>query len=182
MSIIIDPHRFQESAAVATALYRIDCGSDGETAIDGGIDWEPDSSDNPSPYLVGTAKFGFGSVNSFDASVPQDTTPSGIWTEERWNSSDIRWLFPVDAGTYEVRCFIVNSFNGTNSVGDRVFDIEIEGTIVFDELDMVATYGHRVAAMLSHTVAIATAKDLSLNFLKGTADNPIVNGIEILQF
>ena len=118
-----------------------------------------------------------------DASLP-DYVPYQVFNHERWDRSsgpEMLWNFDVTAGaTYEVNLFVRNGFDGTSEANERVFDIEIEGTEYFTDVDLSGTYGHQVAAMLTQTLTV-TDDSLDIEFLHDAADNPLINAIEIVQ-
>ncbi|MGD1942744.1 MAG: Calx-beta domain-containing protein, partial [Leptolyngbyaceae cyanobacterium] len=81
--------------------------------------------------------------------------------------------------TYEVNLFVRNGFDGTSEADERIFDIEIEGTEYFTDIDLSETYGHQVAAMLTQTLTV-NDDSLDIEFLHDV-DNPLINAIEIVQ-
>ena len=57
----------------------------------------------------------------------------------------MEFTIPLPNGDYTVNLFVGNSYTGTSQPGDRIFDILVEGSLVQDDLDLVATFGHKVA-------------------------------------
>ena len=117
-----------------------------------------------------------------DASLP-DYVPYQVFNQERWDppaAPEMLWSFDVTSGnTYEVNLFLRNGFDGTSQAGERIFDIEIEGTQYFSDIDLSGTYGHQVAAMLSQTLVV-NDDSLDIEFLHDV-ENPLINAIEIVQ-
>ncbi|MEM6801991.1 MAG: malectin domain-containing carbohydrate-binding protein, partial [Bacteroidota bacterium] len=166
-------------------LYRVNTGGPSIAAIDGGIAWGEDSNPNPSQYLVSGSPTTSGfSMQSYDPSVNQSTTPTSIFNTERWDQStgdEMKYAFPVSqAGNYEVRLYMGNGYSGTQSPGTRVFSVSVEGTVPSSlaNIDLSGTYGHQVGAMISYTVAVSDG-NIDIEFLHNV-ENPLVNGIEIL--
>ena len=115
-----------------------------------------------------------------DSSVP-DYAPVAMYLKERWDpagAAEMMWEFETGNGTYTVNLFMANGFNGTSAPGQRVFDIEIEGAVAFNDVDLSDDYGHQTGGMASY---VATVNDgiLNIDFIHGV-ENPLVNGIEII--
>jgi len=92
------------------------------------------------------------------------------------------WSFPVPAsGDYEVRLYFGNSYAGTSAVGQRVFDVSLEGSIPsnLDDIDLSGQLGHLVGGMFSNVVTV-TDGVLDIEFLH-VVENPLVNAIEIIE-
>ena len=90
----------------------------------------------------------------------------------------MEFSIPLPNGDYTVNLFVGNSFSGTDQVGERIFDILLEGNIVEDNLDLIVRFGHKVTGMLSYPV---TVNDGILNIAFGhEVENPLVNAIEII--
>ena len=171
------------------AIYRVNAGGPQIAAIDGGVAWEEDTEANNSQYLSNPGSndtFGFG-MTSYTPEVNLTTTPTSIYDTERGDinsgSPNMTYSFPVtEPGNYEVRLYIGNGWPGTANAGERIFDASIEGVIypLLNDLDLSGTYGHQVGAVMSHIVNV-TDGSIDIIFLHGSVENPIVNGIEILN-
>jgi hypothetical protein len=81
------------------------------------------------------------------------------------------------AGSYAVRLFIDNGYQGTDAVGDRVFDALVEGKTAFDEVDPVALFGQKAGGMLEWRGEV-TDGTIDIDFRRGV-ENPLINGVEI---
>ena len=187
--------KISDGTAIATIqdddsniLYRVDVGGDGIVAPDGDLPWGPDTVANPSPHRVGTGgNRVYASNNSVDLNSP--TLPAGVQTQSIFQtvrydpkaSDNMEWAFEVEPGSeVEVRLYFSEWW--TNTVGKRVFDVAVEGTVptVFDDVDLVELAGgRRVGYGLSHALAVADGT-LNLEFLHGTAGNPWLSGIEVV--
>lgn len=170
-------------------LYRVNSGGPAVTAIDGEIDWEEDSVANNSQYLFedGTNTIFLGSVSSTDSSVDTSTTPFAIFQSERYDatpgSPNLLYSFPVtQSGNYEIRLYMGNGFIGTSEAGERIFDVNIEGVNLplLNDVDLSGTYGHNVGTMISHIISVNDGS-IDIEFIHGIIENPLVNGIEILD-
>ncbi|HDZ03932.1 hypothetical protein LCGC14_0198940 [marine sediment metagenome] len=168
-------------------LYRVNTGGPQLTAIDGDIDWEADTTGNNSAYL---SNAGSNQVFAFNAnsgaSVPT-STPNTIFKTERADSApgapNMSYTFPVtQSGNYEVRLYMGNGWVGTSAAEQRLFDIQIEGLTypALDNIDLSGTYGHEVGTLISHIIPVSDGQ-IDIVFLHGAIENPMINGIEILD-
>ncbi len=55
-------------------------------------------------------------------------------TERNGYSNNLRYAIPVDNGTYMVRLHFAELY--WNSIGQRIFDVELEGNLALDDLDI----------------------------------------------
>ena len=163
-------------------LFRVNAGGGLIAALDEGPDWSADTLNNPSIYRAAGGDF----INAFEVQNVESTvpaaTPTAIFATERWDvlgGPDMLWQFPVAEGTpVEVRLYLMNGFDGTSQPGQRVFDVEIDGELAFSAIDLVAEAGHRIGTVRSYeTIADGL---IDIRFLH-VVDNPLINGIEIVQ-
>ena len=168
-------------------LYRVDAGGPAISAIDNGPDWIGDSSDSDTAATMGLRNLqsnaaGWGPVSGVDSTVPS-TTPSAIFNSERWSPTDsppMTWDFPVAAGTQiEVRLYFANRYTGTSGVGQRVFDVNLDGTQVLNKFDIVATAGADQTGTMK-AFDITSDGDVNISFTHET-ENPLIDGIEIVR-
>jgi large repetitive protein len=165
-----------------TVLYRVNAGGGLIAALDEGPDWSADTLNNPSIYRASGGDFinGF-EVQNVESTVPA-STPTAIFETERWDvlgGPDMLWQFPVAEGTpVEVRLYLMNGFDGTSLPGQRVFDVAIDDELAFSEIDLVAEAGHRIGTVRSYETTADGMIDI--RFLH-VVDNPLINGIEIVQ-
>jgi PKD repeat protein len=91
----------------------------------------------------------------------------------------MRWSFPEPAGTQvEVRLYFANRYGGTTLPGQRVFDVDLEGTRVLNDFDIVvAAGGDQRAIMRSFTITSDGSVDIDFGH---QVENPLVNAIEVL--
>jgi hypothetical protein len=160
---------------VSDVLYRLNAGGPIIAPLDSGPAWVPDDGFYSGGSQVVTGR----TVSALDASVPS-STPGAVFETERFNppgTTELRYDFSVDAGRQvEVRLYMMNGFSGTSQPGQRVFDVEINGSLVFDNVDLSRDFGHQVGAMLSAGVT----SDGSIRIVfKRNVQAPLVNAIEI---
>ncbi len=120
-----------------------------------------------------------GQPSSIDGSVPSGT-PTQIWETERWDQDggeEMQYEFDVpDGQQVEVRLYFYDGYSGTSSVGDRVFDVSVEGQTVLDDFDIIEKYGDDTGAMESFTVTSDGTIDVDFAHV---TENPQINAIEI---
>ncbi|MEM8486579.1 MAG: PKD domain-containing protein, partial [Bacteroidota bacterium] len=108
---------------------------------------------------------------TLDASVPAGT-PVEIFQSVRRDAAkavpDMEWTFPVTAGNdYEVRMYF--SENSRCSVGGRIFDVVVEGTVVLDDFDIFVESGSVCDTGIMRSTTL-TAGDADINI-----SMPLVN-------
>ena len=133
-------------------------------------------------WSVNTGNLSTHNISGRDASVPA-YVPQDLFAIERWDPAAtapaMEWTFELPNGNYLIRWYAGNGFGGTGAPGQRVYDILVEGNLVQNDLDLSATYGNQVGAMLEFPVTLV---DGILNIAVATVtENPTMNGIEILQ-
>lgn len=166
-------------------LYRVNAGGALVAAIDGGPDWSADDGTTNPLRNSGSAATGYGTAAGVDSTVPS-TTPASIFSSERYDTGtagdggEMAWAFPVAAGaTVKVRLYFANRYTGTSTVGARVFDVSLDGSTVLDEFDAVRAAGaDQTGTMREFTVT--SDGTVNIDFAH-SVENPLVNGIEIIQ-
>ncbi len=166
-------------------LYRVDAGGPTVAANDGGPDWVADNSD-PSPYRNSGSNTAGWSPLQNRGNIPA-STPSDIFNLERWDpgshndGGEMQWNFPVPtADTVTVRLFFANRCTCTSGVGQRAFDVAIEGNTVLDHYDIVSDVGDQTATMKQFTGITNNDGNVTIDFTH-EVENPLINGIEIIQ-
>ncbi len=174
------------ASADPSVLYRVNAGGSALLSVDDGPDWQADSA-GTSPYRnSGSNSATWTSSVSLHGSFPSaadDGAPAALYLSERWdpgNGPEMEWNFPVTAGTpLTVRLYLGNQCTCTDNVGERVFDVSLDGTEVLSDVDMVAAHGHRVGYVESFDVT-ADADGVDIDFAH-QVENPLVNAIEIID-
>lgn len=164
-----------------SVVYRINCG--GGEMTDTPINWEEDTGSNPSPYANNSESNNRGGWDGFDGTnttaIPEDIFGSRRW-DGPWND-ELEWSFPISNGSYEIRLYFVE-YDDDNGIGDRVFDIVVEGNTEINNFDPFAEAGYNVG--FQKTV-FATVADGELNIdlpRDGSgSENPAIQAIEILN-
>ncbi len=119
-------------------------------------------------------------INLSHPSVPAGT-PASIFQTERWDpvaGAKMIWSFPVPPGTYEVSLYFAEIYPGTSTVGARVFNVFLEGTMVLNNLDIFAEVGANKG--LVKTFLVESDDILNVEFAH-IANNPAIKGLRIAQ-
>ncbi|GEM_PF-358006 len=164
------------------ALFRINAGG---TAIPTpSMAWALDKQGTPSPYLDPANNQTTGWYGGFDVTggINNTIAPDSLFGEYRldasWSPSPgIKYSFPLDNGNYEVKLFFAEYQN--EAVGARFFDVLLEGILVLDDYDIVATDGFKVAVEKTFVVEV---NDGTLNVLLqrvAGGDYPLLSGLQV---
>ena len=136
-----------------------------------------------SPFVADTDYSG-GSTFSSSATIQTGNTstpaPAAAYQSCRYGS--FTYTVPnLTAGkSYAVRLhFAELTFSGS---GQRAFNVSLNGTAVLSNFDIYATSGASDRAITQQFNAIANSSgQIVIAFTPGSADNPEINGIEVLQ-
>ncbi|NJC25891.1 putative Ig domain-containing protein [Neolewinella antarctica] len=182
----------------ANTLYRVNVGGPAQASADTtSLGWSSDvgnfMSAGNSPFLA--AMSGGGSIYSgnagsahggpiimTDPTVPT-SAPAAVFNTERYDGTsnpEMKWEFPVTPGTeVQITLLFAELFGGINQVGDRVFDVTIEGIVLpaFDDIDPFAIAGAKGAFTRSATITVMDGT-LDIEFIHGI-ENPALKGIQI---
>ena len=169
-------------------LYRVNAGGSTIDGADGTAHWTADVIAPPSPFvnfdLLAPGNIDAHSITAFDATIPL-ATPTEIFATERWDAVELPemlWHFPTPYDlTTEVRLYFSSGFDGASLPGDRVFDVLIDGMVVLDDHDIVADVGHGVGTIKSFLITTdIDGIDIELRHTEASANNPQINGLEVL--
>lgn len=162
-------------------LYRVNAGGPALASVDGGPNWTGDDGGTNPLRNSGSNAAGWSAVPTIDSSVPA-STPSQVFDSERWDPNDapeMAWSFPVPSGQeVVVRLYLANRCDCTAQIGQRAFDVRLEGNKVLENYDIVSDVNHNVGTMKSFTVT--SDGTINLEWLH-KVENPLINGIEILK-
>ncbi len=172
---------------VPTVLHRLNAGGPEIAAIDDGPNWLADTAFLTVPD---SGRVFRSSALEVGLTLPPGT-PGEIFNTERFhnindvNHTKMQYAFNVNDGTYEVRLYMGNGFEGTSLPGQRIFDVAIEDQVLpnLDNIDLSANFGHLAGGVVSNEVVV-TDGILNIEFLHDMLEgvqNPLINGIEIVQ-
>jgi hypothetical protein len=180
-----------EAASSGTVVYRVNVGG---SELTGSPAWSADTSSSPSQYLVDTTDLKFSdfgdSVTQKSAAVP-DSTPLDLYKTARYADTentqvtDMNWEFSEniqDGQTYEVRLYFAEPYfggDGPAQEGAREFHVDIDGDRKLENYDIYADVGFGTGTVKEFTITSDGTIDVDL--VDGAANNPIINGIEIVE-
>ena len=126
---------------------------------------------------VWSADYGYsgGNAASTTASI-SGTTYTALYQTYRWQSGTLQYQFTMPNGTHTVNLrFAETTFS---SIGQRIFNIVLNGQTVRSNLDIFSLVGANKALVLTFPVSVTTGKVLIQ--LVGVVQNPKINAIEII--
>jgi len=168
-------------------LVRINAG--GALVPDAVLDWAANTgvdATSGTGYTVSAGKiYNPGNFPSRGSSIPDYISSSQfeqLFDQERYDQPevpDMTFDIPLANGTYLIRLYFANGFNGTSDPGQRVFVVAAEGVTLEQSLDLSARFGHQVGVALSYPVTVGDGV-LNVSLLHGAIENPLINAIEVL--
>ncbi len=184
-------------AAVSNVIARINAGGTMVTATDGKKNWEANVGNGPvngTGYSVNTGtipaftnEFLYANRHSSIPAYIDEGTFNALFAKERYDTSsgeEMEFKIPVPNGDYVVNIYTGNAYAPANGVGDRIFDILLEGELKGDDIDVVELFGNATdtefhAGMISYNVTVADG-ELNVLFNHAGAENPVLQALEVL--
>lgn len=153
---------------------RVNCGAVKDYTDQNGVTWLADK------VLEGEAKWGAvdGLTIERVGMTIEGTKLPGVYLFERYSMKG--YQFTVPNGSYTVRLHFAETFDGVQQAGGRVFSVAINGKAVLKDFDVLEAAGGFAKPLVKgfEGVQITDGK-LKIDFTAG-AQNPEINGIEIL--
>jgi len=170
------------SSVQSNVLYRVDAGGPKVASLDGGPDWAKDNRATNAIRSTGSKANAYvGAVPHLSSDVPA-TTPAAIFNDDRTDPAGghaMRWAFPVPKGTrVKVRLYFADRSSSTTRVGQRRFNVSIDGKRKLSSFDVVADAGDQTGEMKSFTVKSDGVVNVDFGRVKS---DPTVSGIEVLS-
>ena len=175
------------STNTSNVLYRVDAGGPAIQSTDNGPDWAADTDSSPSSLHNGGANTaGWAPITTVSSTVPA-YVPKSIFNTERWDpgtngdGNEMIWTFPVPANdTITVNLLFANRCGCTSAAGARQFDVQVNGTKVLSNYDIVGDVGDQTGTMKSFTATGDSNGNVTVE-LDHEIENPLINGIEIID-
>ena len=145
-------------------VFALNAGGD-EFVASNGIVYEADDFGNGSTFATSSAIGG--------------TEEDGLYQTERWNPGGFTYDVDTGNGTFDVELNFAEIWGGAASAGQRVFDLFIEDTLVFDDLDISGTAGFNEALDLIGEVTV-TDGALTIS-TSAEVQNPKISGFSIWE-
>lgn len=182
-----------QTTTYGKTLFRVNSGGGGTppTASDTTtLGWGSDTQESRSPYLsavdaVGTKTFGIlDPIDITHSSVPS-YADQGLFQNERdiedANKPSIMYNFPLAPGTkVEIKLYFAELY--LTAAGQRLIDVEVEGAVLVNNLDVFAEAGGAKKGLVK-TVAATVGGDgnLDIDIVRVSSQPPIINAIEIFE-
>ncbi len=154
-------------------VLRISCGSEEDYRDPDGNTWKADRA-----FTEG----GWGYVGGDSIERPGNieilkTGLDPMYRTERYSLD--RYRITVPNGKYSVALHVAETYPPLTSIGERVYDIDIEGECVLRDFDPIKSAGGsaRTAVVRTFDVQVADG-ELTIGFRRNV-QNPMINGIEV---
>jgi hypothetical protein len=133
---------------------------------------------------VWAADFGFtgGSLVTVTNAIAGTSDPA-LYQKDRWDppaAPELSYAFNVPNGNYTVKLHFVEHWSGGQAVGRRIFDVLLENQLKLDNLDIFAEAGGYTLLVKTLQTTVSDGV-LNINFVHGSADDPLIGAIEILS-
>lgn len=149
--------------AAAQTPIRVNCGGPNYTDTKGQV-WQADFGNSG-----GTA----GSVTSSVAG----TSDPVLYEDFRKNPAS--YSFQVPNGQYQLNLYFDEAIPRAEKITGRVFNVSVQGNVVFPELDIFAAAGANAALIKSANVSVTNGA-LTIGFTRVVGLDPEISAIEIL--
>ena len=138
-------------------------------------------------YYSGGGVAGNGSGSNGDANFPSTVAhpiPQADWNSYRYlaNTYAIPGLTP--GGSYQVRLYFLDWY--FTQVGQRVFNVDVNGAAVLQNFDIVQAAvnaggdGTHIGVEQDFTETADSTGTITIQFLQGSANQPLVNAIAVV--
>jgi hypothetical protein len=147
---------------------RVKCGGQSYTDSKGQV-WSADRS------------FNLGSASQTKGSVSGTTDPA-LYQGGRLSDSNtgpLIYSFPVSNGSYHVNLYFAELYAPDQSVGARVFNVKLQGNVVFQNLDIFAAAGANAALIKGADVTVSNGA-VQIEF-DNLVDHAKIEAIEITE-
>jgi len=107
-----------------------------------------------------------------------ESIPQSVWQTCRWNSSFTYTIPGLTPGATYTVALDWAELTWT-AVGQRIFNVAINGTTVLSHFDVFATVGYKTALQKQFSVTANGSGQIVIAFTQGGVDNPFISAIEI---
>jgi hypothetical protein len=122
----------------------------------------------------------FSVTNAIDLAGLTNAAPVGVYQSERWGD----FAYVLDnfspGSNYTVRLHFAEISPSVSNIGDRRFNISLNGLQVFSDFDVLAAAGAKFRAVTREIKKRAdSAGTLTIQFSRGSSNEPKCSGIEV---
>ena len=166
--------------ADTTAPYANGVSIDAGGAASGGFIADTDYT----PSLTDTLPSGVDSDPNFPATVA-NPIPAAVWDSQRYLETNYTIPGFTPGASYQVRLYFMDWY--FTSPGQREFDVDINGTPVLTDFDVIGTADAAGAdgqeafgVERDFTVDADSTGTIAIDFIQGSANQPLVNAIAVV--
>ncbi len=156
------------AAAQTQPPIRIDCGGSSYTDTNGQV-WQADTGYNSGRTATTNI-------------VVAGTTDPQLYQSNRYvgpNSKTLIYSFPAASGLYHINLYFAETNPTLQRVGARVFNVKIEGDVIFQNLDIYAAAGANTSLVKGADVMVSDGK-VTVE-LENVVQSAEISAIEITQ-
>jgi hypothetical protein len=157
------------------AVFRVNCGDEKDYTDQTGKVWLHDQE------LTATSKFGATSGSTVvrdELKTIAGTPAPQVYRTERYAMD--KYVFKLANGTYTARLHFCETFDGITASGERVFTVKIQGKTVLADLDVFKEAGGFAKPLIKEFKGVSVTDGKLVIEFEAKAQNPEINGIEIL--
>jgi hypothetical protein len=167
-------------------LYRVNCGGDNYTDVNGN-NWFADNSHSQNSFYssswtkaFGIEPYSFASQRSV-ADFIKSTQDQKLFQSIRYGKEQLRYHFKVPNGVYRIELYFVEPWFGAaqiNATGWRNFDVRCNNKVVFKNLDIYNEVGYLTALQKSFDVTV-TDNQIIIDFPNVIASQAIIAALAV---
>jgi hypothetical protein len=140
----------------------------------------PAYTDSASNSWSADTGFNTGVTESWSGTTIAGTSDPALYRDGRYDepgTPELQYSFSVPSGKYQVKLHFAENYAPLFAVGARVFDVQLEGSTVFSNVDIYKEAGASTALVKSTTVDVSDGM-LNVTLLHKT-ENPVISAIEV---
>ena len=122
-------------------------------------------------------------TNPIDVTGVTNPAPQAVYQTKRTGMNGVGFTYVIPqlkaGGTYNVRLHFAEST--ATGIGQRLFNVAINGTTVLSNFDVFATAGAAFKAVIKEFITTADGNgNIAIAYNYGSTNNPLANGIEVI--
>lgn len=167
-------------------LYRVNCGGDNYTDINGN-NWLADNNNPNNPFYSSSWTNTYNIIPNRFASqrsitdFVKSTQDQKLFQSIRYGKEQLQYHFKVPNGVYRIELYFVEPWFGAaqiNATGWRNFDVRCNHQVVLKNLDIYNEVGHLTALQKSFDVTV-TDNQILIDFPNASASQAIIAAIAV---
>jgi hypothetical protein len=159
--------------------FLVNCGAENTYVDSARRPWRADK-----PYSAGSWGYVGDSLTWGTSRDITNTTDSPLYQTLRYAYGSFGYRFDVPNGTYEVELRFAEIHPPFDEEGQRVFDVQIEGQTVLNNLDVVAEAPGQFRALIRRFTVELADEQLNVTFVRdwvNGVENPIINALGVTK-